>query len=90
MIANQENVEVQHVNSLDSRLKKWIIYQFGGVSTKYLQKYLNWFKIKERLKHSKDFLKDFTDKSLEDISTLERYRLINQTYHELIQNTTPN
>ncbi len=55
---------VQHVNSIDSRLKKWIEYQFGGVLTKYLQKYLNWFKTKERLKQSKEFLKDFTNKSL--------------------------
>jgi transposase-like protein len=81
---------VQHVNSIDSRLKKWIGYHFGGVSTKYLQKYLNWFKAKEKLKQSKNFLKDFTNKSLEDISTIERYRLINQTYQELIQNTTQN
>lgn len=32
---------VQHVNSIDSRLKKWIKARFLGVSTKYLQKYLN-------------------------------------------------
>jgi len=81
---------VQHVNSIDSRLKKWIEYQFMGVSTKYLQKYLNWFKTKESLKQSKEFLKDFTRKSLEDINALNRYRLINQSYLELIQNTTQN
>ncbi len=81
---------VQHVNAIDSRLKKWIEYQFGGVSTKYLQKYLNWFKAKERLKKSKDFLKDFTNKSLEDITTRNRYMLINQNYQELIKLTTQN
>ena len=62
----QKVYHVQHVNAIDSRLKKWIEYQFGGVSTKYLQKYLNWFKAKEKLKGSKDFLKDFSNKSLED------------------------
>ena len=32
----QKVYHVQHVNAIDSRLKKWIEYQFGGVSTKYL------------------------------------------------------
>jgi hypothetical protein len=59
---------VQHVNSIDNRLKKWIEYQIYGVSTKYLQKYLNWFKAKKRLKQSREFLKDFTNMSLEDIT----------------------
>ena len=37
----QKVYHVQHVNAIDSRLKKWLEYQFGGVSTKYLQNYLN-------------------------------------------------
>jgi len=86
----QKIYHVQHVNSIDSRLKKWIEYQFGGVSTKYLQKYLNWFKAKEKLKQSKEFLIDFTNKSLEDITARNRYTLINQGYQELINSTTLN
>ena len=86
----QKIYHVQHVNAIDSRLKKWIEYQFGGVSTKYLQKYLNWFKAKEKLKESKDFLKEFANKSLEDTTTCNRYRLINQGYEELIKTTTLN
>lgn len=81
---------VQHVNSIDSRLKKWIEYQFNGVSTKYLQKYLSWFKAKERLKNSSEFLKDFTSKSLEDITARDNYRMINQKYQELLNITTQN
>ena len=81
---------MQHVNAIDSRLKKWIEYQFAGVSTKYLQKYLNWFKTKEKLKNSKEFLKDFTNKSLEDISAHDRYLMINQGYKELLELTTQN
>lgn len=38
---------IQHVNSLHNRLKKWINWNFWGVATKYLQDYLNWFKVKE-------------------------------------------
>jgi transposase-like protein len=86
----QKVYHVQHVNSIDSRLKNWIEYQFGGVSTKYLQKYLNWFKAKERLKQSKEFLKDFTDKSLEDITAHNRYLMINQGYQKLLETTTLN
>jgi len=81
---------VQHVNAIDSRLKKWIEYQFGGVSTKYLQKYLNWFKAKEKLKTSKDFLAEFANKSLEDTTARNRYMLINQGYEKLMQLTTRN
>ena len=86
----QKIYHVQHVNAIDSRLKKWIEYQFVGVSTKYLQKYLNWFKTKEKLKNSKEFLKDFTNKSLEDISAHDRYLMINQGYNELLKLATQN
>lgn len=86
----QKNYHVQHVNSMDSRLKNWIGYKFGGVSTKYLQKYLNWFRAKEKLKQSTQFLKDFTNKSLVDVTTRTRYRKINDSYLDLIKNTTQN
>jgi transposase-like protein len=86
----QKVYHVQHVNAIDSRLKNWIEYQFGGVSTKYLQKYLNWFKAKERLKKSKEFLKDFTNRSLEDITARKQYNMINQNYKELLKLTTQN
>lgn len=37
---------IQNVNSLHKRVKKWIDSTFWGVSTKYLQNYMNWFRIK--------------------------------------------
>lgn len=43
----QGRFHIQHVNSLHSKLKKWIASVFWGVSTKYLQNYLNWFKVVE-------------------------------------------
>lgn len=86
----QKVYHVQHVNSIDSRLKKWIEYQFCGVSTKYLQLYLNWFKTKERLKKSKEFIKDFISMSLEDIAAKERFRKINMDYQQLISFATHN
>lgn len=42
---------VQHVNNLTSRLRKWL-RGFNGVSSKYLQNYLNWFMVLEQLKDS--------------------------------------
>lgn len=42
---------VQHVNNDVKRLRQWMD-RFNGVSTKYLQNYLNWFLILERLKNT--------------------------------------
>ncbi len=42
---------VQNVNNMDMRLRKWI-GQFNGVATKYLQNYLNWFLVLEKVKNS--------------------------------------
>lgn len=40
---------VQHVNNMTARLRKWLA-GFNGVSSKYLQNYLNWFMVLEHLK----------------------------------------
>jgi hypothetical protein len=50
--------------------------------------YLSWFKTKERLRRSKEFIKDFATLSLEDIAASERFANINKTYQELIKNAT--
>jgi len=42
---------VQHVNNMTQRLRRWMV-RFNGVSTKYLQNYLNWFLVLEKLKDS--------------------------------------
>ena len=42
---------VQNVNNMDMRLRKWM-EQFNGVATKYLQNYLNWFLVLEKVKNS--------------------------------------
>ncbi len=49
---------VQTVNSKVSRLKTWI-RDFNGVSTKYLQNYLNWFITLEKLRNKALALKMF-------------------------------
>ena len=75
---------IQHVNATHMRIKKWIDESFWGVSTKYLQQYLNWFRIKESLKLSKNKVKEFAQKSILDTDAYERYRRIEQNYQILI------
>lgn len=65
----QGRFHIQHVNSLHNRLKKWIASTFWGVATKYLQNYLNWFKVMETvLKNEADHAN-----ALMKISMLENY-----------------
>ncbi len=75
---------IQHVNSTHNKLKKWIDNRFWGVSTKYLQQYLNWYRLKEMLKGSNELVKDFAQKSVEDIEANWRYRQITDSYQKLI------
>lgn len=42
---------IQNINSLHSRLKKWINEDLYGVASKYLQNYLFWFKFMEEYKN---------------------------------------
>lgn len=42
---------VQNVNNMDMRLRK-LMESFNGVATKYLQNYLNWFLVLEKIKNS--------------------------------------
>lgn len=75
---------IQHVNSTHNRVKKWIDNTFWGVSTKYLQQYLNWYRIKEKLKHRNDKLNAFINKISEDITAYQKYQNIGVNYEKLI------
>lgn len=75
---------IQHVNSTHGRLKKWLDSTFWGVSTKYLQQYLDWFRIKEQLKGSGDLLGDFVARTVESVEARERYGGIDNRHQKLI------
>ena len=47
-LVKEGKYHVQHVNQTGKELKEWLD-GFNGVSTKYLQQYLNWFAIKKKL-----------------------------------------
>lgn len=75
---------IQHVNSTHNRVKKWIDNTFWGVSTKYLQQYLNWYRTKEKLKHRNDKLSAFVDKISESITAYQKYLDIEVEYQKLL------
>ena len=75
---------IQNVNSIHNRMKKWIDNTFWGVSTKYLQNYLGWFRLNELLKGSTSLLNDFFVATMQDTDTLKRYNYINVSYQWLL------
>ena len=66
---------VQHVNQTAQALRKWMD-KFNGVSTKYLQNYLNWYAGMEKLKDNKKQLHSFTRLALESPSAWFDHRNI--------------
>jgi hypothetical protein len=49
---------VQNVNNTAKRLRQWM-GPFNGVSTRYLQNYLNWFMVLDKIKNSNERLNQF-------------------------------
>jgi hypothetical protein len=76
---------IQNVNSIHHRLKKWIDNTFWGVSTKYMQNYLGWFRLNEKLKGSAYWAKEFFAQTMKDTDTLKRYSYIAVSYQWLLQ-----
>ena len=75
---------IQNVNSVHNRVKKWIDNTFWGVSTKYMQNYLGWFRLNEKLKGSATFQNDFFTNTMRDTDALKRYRYIDVVYQWLL------
>lgn len=86
----QKIYHVQHVNSIDSRMKKWLGYRFMGVSTKYLQKYMNWFILKEKLKGSANAREEFARHSLENGDAWRSFKAVPKEFKKLVQLSTRN
>lgn len=77
------NYHIQHVNATHNKLKKWIDNTFWGVSTKYLQQYLNWYKTKEKLKKLRNKTKALGEMVLSE-RAIERFLRIEPDYEKLI------
>jgi transposase-like protein len=55
---NNKNIHLQTVNNTHFRLRKFLT-PFNGVSTKYLQNYLNWFAYSSKLREHKAILRQW-------------------------------
>jgi hypothetical protein len=69
---------------MHNKLKKWLNDQFWGVSTKYLQQYLNWFRMKEALKLKAQPLREIANKTILDTEARVKYFKIEENYNLLI------
>jgi transposase-like protein len=69
---------VQNVNNTASRLRSWM-KPFNGVATKYLQNYLNWFMVLEKIKNDNERLRIFGILAFAGLATYERWQLGGQS-----------
>lgn len=77
---------IQHVNSLHSRMKNFFNYKLRGVSTKYLQKYLNWQRIKDKFKDVNQWVKTMLTISLQRPDALKVFQNIEMEYSKIYKN----
>lgn len=68
---------IQHVNNIHGNLKRWIA-QFNGVSTKYLQNYLNYFALVNQLSNSYNQ----AEKALQHVLRLNRVFVTRNQIHQ--------
>lgn len=78
---------IQHVNSLHGRMKSFFNHKLRGVSTKYLQKYLNWQKIKDEFKDSTQWIKTMLTRSLQRADALTIYNNIEEDYVKIYESS---
>ncbi|MFK7947133.1 MAG: IS1595 family transposase, partial [Saprospiraceae bacterium] len=56
---------ISRVNAIHSRLKRWLT-KFNGVATKYLQNYLHYFRLWDKVKSFKERFYNFLQFSVQD------------------------
>ena len=78
---------IQHINSLHGRIKQFFNIQRRGVATKYLQKYLNWQKIKDKFKDSDSWIKAVLIFSMQQQNALKIFDQIQYEYDQIYNST---
>jgi transposase-like protein len=78
---------MQHINSLHSRMKSFFNHQLRGVSTKYLQKYLNWQKMKDEFKDSTQWIKTMLTRSLQRADAIHVFKNIEKDYLKIYKSS---
>lgn len=74
---------VQNVNSIDNLFERWI-KPFYGVSTRYLDQYLNWFMFLQRTKNKINQVIDLAEIILRNKKAKFKYNVIDENYELLI------
>jgi len=74
---NDKNIHLQHVNSTHSQLRIFLS-PFNGVSSKYLQNYLNWFAYAGKLSGTKTTIKMWLINILASAQAYELFRLFKE------------
>lgn len=69
-----KNVHLQHVNNTHAQLRVFLL-PFNGVSSKYLQNYLNWFAYAEKLSGTKTTIKQWLATIMASSQAYELFRL---------------
>ena len=80
---------IQNINSMHSRMKKWINFSLYGVATKNLQNYMNWFYIKEKFKQ-KEFIYKVISHSAANISGRKNYLTMHEYYQTMVEKSLLN
>lgn len=62
---NVDGFSINHVNAIHSRLKRWLT-KFNGVATKYLQNYLHYFRLWDKVNSFKERFHNFLRFSVQD------------------------
>ena len=78
---------IQHINSLHSRLKTFCNVKLKGVSTKYLQKYLNWQTIKDSYRKESNWVVTFLKYSMKRSNAIKIYNNIQTDYDKIFITT---
>jgi len=79
----RDSYHIQHINSLHGRLKTFFNHDLKGVSTKYIQKYLNWQRIKDQFKDSIHWVKVVLSISLLKADAIKIFKEIENKYQKI-------
>lgn len=77
---NDKTIHLQKVNNVHSQLRKFLM-PFNGVSSKYLQNYLNWYAYADEIKKNKTTLKQWF---LTILATDQAYHLFELFKHNAV------
>ncbi len=83
--AKDKTIHVQTVNNMASRFKTVINNNMGGVATKYLQNYANWFAVEERYKNVIEKIAGITERYMSNCKAWDYFSNIENIYKRFLE-----